>query len=201
LWVVVIAAVTVAAVGVGIALSTRNSRTVPVVGDSITVYSRNDISRGLKGAYHAEVTALIGQRIDQMLPALRNAVQKDPFAVIENLGTNDALQGRKHPDWKSGFTRMVALLAPARCVVLTTINTLPNGSPSAVPSVASDINRAIAEAAASHPNFHVADWNAAVHGADGARLLVDDQVHPSGPGQLVLAALYRSALDRDCRDK
>ena len=118
--------------------------------------------------------------------------------MVVNLGTNDVLQGQTHPDWKSGFTRMVALLAPARCVVLTTISTLVRGR-TAIPAVASEINRAIATAASSHRNFHVVDWNAAVHGSNGASLLSADRIHPSPAGQLALAVLIRAALDHDCR--
>lgn len=175
-----------------------SSSRVPVVGDSITFVSAHEIATALEGRYQPDLHAAIGERIDQMLPALRTALRADPFAVVVNLGTNDALQARTHPDWQRGFTSMVAALAPVRCVVLTTISSLVDG-PSAS-AVASEINRAISEAVSAHPNFHVVDWNAAVHRPSGPSLLDAGRIHPSPAGQVVLAGLLRTALDHDCRN-
>jgi lysophospholipase L1-like esterase len=173
--------------------------TVPVVGDSITYTSGSEIGTAFGGRYRPEFHAKIGQRIDQMLPTLRTALEADPYAVVVNLGTNDVLQGQKHPDWQSGFASMVDALSSSRCVVLTTISTTINGS-IATPAVASAINRAISEAVSDHRNVHIADWNAAVHGPNGGALLNADRVHPSPAGQAVLARLLRAALDRSCFD-
>jgi lysophospholipase L1-like esterase len=193
------AVVAVAAVIVAVAFATRGrARTVPVVGDSITFLATHDIAVALGGTYHPEIQSKIGQRIDQMLPPLRDALRTDPFAVVVNLGTNDALQARTHPDWRSGFARMVEMLAPARCVELATVSTLVDAR--GTPPVAVEINRAIAAAVSTHPNFHVVDWNAAVHRANGLSLLKSDRIHPSPAGQLALAVLIRSALDHDCRN-
>jgi lysophospholipase L1-like esterase len=176
---------------------TGSSTVVAVVGDSITFIARHEISTALKGRYHPVIHAEIGQRIDQMLPTLGSVLRTDPFAVIVDLGTNDVLQGKTHPDWRTGFTRMVAALTPARCVVLTTVSTLVAG-PNAAPGVASAINRAIGEAASAHGNSHVVDWNAAVHRPKGATLVGADRIHPSPAGQVALAAMLRAALDHDC---
>ena len=173
--------------------------TVVVVGDSIVFSATQEISTALKGRYHPVIETGIGQRIDQMLPTLRRVVRTDRFAVAVDLGTNDVLHAESHPDWRTGFSRMVATLTPVRCVVLTTVSTLVDG-PTATPGVATEINRAIAEAVSEHPNFHVIDWNAAVHKSNGARLLDADQVHLSPAGKVVLAGMIRSAVDRDCRD-
>jgi lysophospholipase L1-like esterase len=175
-----------------------SSRTVPVVGDSITFFAGRDISGALNGAYHADVRGEIGKRIDEVLPTLQAAIRRSPFAVVVNLGTNDALQARTHPEWRSGFERMIAALSPTRCVLLTTISTRLAG-PSAVREVASAINDAIGAAVTAHPNMHIVDWNGALHGPDGAGLLLPDRTHPSAAGQLTLAKLVRGALDRDCR--
>jgi hypothetical protein len=200
-WVGVVA---IAALGVVVtvviivATPTRlSTRTVGVVGDSITVLARREMSTVLGDAYRADVHAKSGQRIDQMLPTLARVLRDKPFAVVVNLGTNDALQAQTHPEWRSGFARMVGLLAAARCVVLTTISTVLPGT-SERRATASEINRAIAAAVVSHQRFHVVDWNAAVHGANGARLLVADRIHPSPAGQLTLAVLTRATLDHDC---
>lgn len=180
------------------AVARGSTPTVPVVGDSITFFAGTDITAALADNYHADVHSGIGKRIDQMLPTLQAAVRHHPFAVIVNLGTNDALQAQTHPDWRSGFERMIAILTPVRCVVLTTISSLVHDSVAA-PAVASDINDAIVAAAADHPNLHVVDWNAAVHAPNGTSLLIPDRIHPSTAGEITLAALDRSTLDHDCR--
>jgi hypothetical protein len=171
--------------------------TVPVVGDSITFFAGADIAGALAGTYRADVHAGIGKRIDQMLPIVQDVMRDHPLAVVVNLGTNDALQARTHPDWRSGFRQMIAALSPAQCVLLTTINTLIDTRSGPSP-VASEINGAIATAASTHPNFHLIDWNAAVHRSNGTDLLMADQIHPSAAGQLTLAALIRAAVDHDC---
>jgi lysophospholipase L1-like esterase len=175
-----------------------SSTTVAVVGDSITYFAGQEISTALGGAYDADVNGQIGQRIDQMLPILQDAVHKHPVALVVNLGTNDALQAQIHPDWRTGFGDMIATVGRARCVVLTTISTLIEG-PSAVPTVASEINNAITGAVRAHPNLHRVDWNAAVHAPGGGGLLLPDKIHPSDAGKLALARLLRGAVDHDCR--
>ncbi len=180
-----------------IALTQRPGGQVAVVGDSITVLSKPYFARAFGSGGGADVRAKSGQRIDQMLPALQAALKSHPRAVVVNLGTNDVLQASYHPNWQSGFDRMVELLAPKHCVVLTTISTRA-WSPTAVPSVADDINRAITRAAAAHPNFHILDWNALVHSPNGDKLLYFDKVHPSPNGQALLAEQSQELIKRDC---
>ncbi len=167
---------------------------VAIVGDSITVLSTSHINDALEGPYTTDIRARSGQRIDQMLVELDDAIAERPNAVVVNLGTNDVLQGNMH--WRTSFDRMIAALAEQPCAEITTISTRVNGW-GAVPAIAGQINDALAQAVASHADFHVVDWNAAVH--MGSTQLVDsDQVHPSAAGQARLASLIRSALDRDC---
>jgi hypothetical protein len=187
-----------AVVAVAVVRSRDTPKTVGVVGDSITFFAGRDISASLGDGYHADVQSGIGRRIDEMLPELRAVVRRNPYAVLVNLGTNDALEAASHPDWRTGVDDLVAVLAPTRCALLTTVYTDVGGDPAAVP-VAADINTSIAVAAAAHPNFHIVDWNAAVHGPNGGGLLVPDHIHPSSAGQLVLASLDRAALQHDCR--
>jgi GDSL-like Lipase/Acylhydrolase family len=171
--------------------------TVEVVGDSITFFAGRDITAAIGAKYHSDVHSGIGRRIDEMLPALQAAVRKHPFALVVNLGSNDARQARTHPDWLSGFEQMTALLIPMRCVLVTTINTRMEGQPG-TNIVATEIDQAITATVTAHHNLHVVDWNAAVHGTNGTNLLTPDQIHPSGPGQLILASLVRTALSSDC---
>jgi lysophospholipase L1-like esterase len=177
---------------------------VVIVGDSITVFAHDEISHALRGHYSVTTSAVFGQRIDEMLPALRHDLTKHPRAVVLNLGTNDVLQARLHPDWQTGFHTMISMVSHVRCVALTTISTLLTTSPildaAAEPQVASEINGAIVETAASHPNVHVIDWNQAVHGPNGLSLLIPDRVHPSDAGSRVLAVEIRHTLDSNCAE-
>jgi len=197
---IVLAGLTVVVVGVVVVLvgaTTPSKPTVQVVGDSIVYFSEPQISVALEPRYRAEVDGGIGRRLDEMLPQVEKAVADHPFAVVVDLGTNDVLQARTHPDWRTGFDRMVALLAPERCVVITTVSTLVDGSVASL-AVAAALNDAILRAAGVHHNFHVVDWNAAVHAAGGLELLTPDRIHPSIEGRLTLADLVRTAVDRHC---
>ena len=181
--------------------SPSNPRVV-VVGDSITVFAHHEINHALGSNYSVTTSAVVGQRIDEMLPALQRDLKKHPRAVVLNLGTNDVLQARLHPDWPPGFNMMIAMVANVPCVVLTTISTLAATSPAPEPAaegqVASEINGAILTTAANHPNVHVVDWNQIVHNPDGITLLIPDRIHPSDAGSRVLATEIRHTLDTDC---
>jgi len=78
-------------------------------GDSITVLATPEIHQLLDPSYDVEVLAVIGIRINQSLPALESALRLHPYAVVENLGTNDALQGGSHPDWVSGWDKLIRI--------------------------------------------------------------------------------------------
>lgn len=176
---------------------------VVIVGDSITVFAHQDISHALGGQYAVTTSAVSGKRIDEMLPALQNDLKKHPRAVVLNLGTNDMLQARLHPDWQAGYDAMIAMVADVPCVVLTTISTLaattPTPDPALDPQVASQINGAMVTTAATRKNVHVIDWNQIVHGPGGLALLIPDRIHPSDAGSRVLATEIRHALDApDC---
>jgi lysophospholipase L1-like esterase len=171
---------------------------VSIVGDSITFFAGTDESAALGSNYSVVAHAGIGKRIDEMLPAVQQAAGSEPFAVVVNLGTNDARQATSHPEWRPAFDTMIATLADQHCVLLTTINTLMPGE-AGVTSVANAINAAEAEAVNAHPNFHIIDWNASVHAPNGLDLLMADRVHPNNAGQLALAALVRNGVSQDCR--
>ena len=194
---VLVVLVVIAAVAVIVLWARSDQKPVAIVGDSITFYAGTDESAALGSAYRVDVHAGIGKRIDEMLPAVKRAARADPFALVVNLGTNDACQASSHPQWRPAFNAMIATLADEQCVLLTTINTLMPGEPG-VTSVADDINAAEVAAVASHPSFHIIDWNAAVHAPNGLGLLMADRVHPNNKGQLALAALVRNAVKRDC---
>jgi lysophospholipase L1-like esterase len=193
---VLVVLVVLAAVVLIVLWARSNQKRVSIVGDSITFYAGTDETAALGSIYHVDAHAGIGKRIDEMLPAVRKAARTGPFAVVVNLGTNDANQASSHPDWRPAFDAMVETLADRHCVLLTTINTLMPAS--GATSVAEGINAAEVAAVAAHRNFHIIDWNAAVHAPNGLGLLMADRVHPSRAGQLALAALVRDGVKRDC---
>jgi hypothetical protein len=193
---VIAATVLVVVVWAAIALRPRATR-VAVIGDSITVFARDAVDRSFDGSDRLDIRAEMGRRIDEMLPSLEAALRAHPHVVVVNLGTNDVLQAQTHPNWRTGFNRMIALVADVPCAGLTTISTLVQG-PTAVPSVANDINAAITNAVHEHRNFHVVDWNAAVHAPGGMSLLIPDHVHPTGLGSVRLAGLVHDLVDRTC---
>jgi lysophospholipase L1-like esterase len=189
--------VVVAAIALIVVWARSERKRVSIVGDSITFFAGTDESAALGSAYDVDAQAGIGKRIDEMLPAVRRAARSDPFAVVVNLGTNDARQATSHPDWQPAFNEMIATLSGEHCVLLTTINTLMSGEPG-VTSAAEAINVAQARVVAAQPNFHLVDWNGALHAPDGAGLLQPDGIHPTSAGQLALAALVRNGVKHDC---
>ena len=179
------------------ACSGGNTRpVVGVVGDSITVISAPGLESELRG-YALYIRAIDGQRIDEMLPALRAELARHPKAVVINLGTNDALQSQTHPDWQPGFDTAWRLVESLPCVVYVTVNTAADTLYSHG-TVAADINTAIRTLAREHHNIRIVDWNAAVHedpsllsGAKGP----GDSIHPySRSSWHWLGDNYRDAL-------
>jgi hypothetical protein len=169
---------------------------VAVVGDSITVLSGPGVEAELSG-YALYIRAVDGKRIDQMIPALQAELQRDPKGVVINLGTNDAIQARTHPDWLTGFDALWDLVHSRTCVVYVTVST--NADYLGRHAVAADIDAAIRELAAQHPNVKIVDWNAAVH--EDPSLLASrnppaDHIHPyTSRAWRWLGTHYRSALE------
>ena len=60
-----------------------------------------------------------------MLPALRTALKSDPFAVVENLGTNDAIQARAGYDWKKSWDELISTTRNVPCVILLRLAPAP----------------------------------------------------------------------------
>jgi hypothetical protein len=168
---------------------------VAIVGDSITVISAPGVEAELRG-YALYIRAEDGKRMDQLIPALRTELQRDPRAVVINLGTNDALQARTHSDWVSGFDTVWDLVRSTSCVVYVTVGTNADYLGKGV--VAADLNRAMEQLAAKHHNVQIVDWNAAVH--EDPRLLASrnppaDHIHPyQKRGWHWLGNHYRTAL-------
>ena len=99
-----------------------DSRRVVVVGDSLTRLAAPHFPSELSHD-NVDIDARNGRRIDQMIPALSRLLERDADVVIVNLGTNDALQHRGHPDWRTGFDALLALVDRQPCVYIDTVST------------------------------------------------------------------------------
>ena len=168
-------------------------------GDSITVLATPAIHQLLDPSYDVAVLAVIGIRINQSLPALESALKFHPYAVVENLGTNDALQGGTHPNWVSSWDKLIRITRTTPCVVLTTIN--PAADALSHRPVATRINADIRALAARDPKkYKVADWSRFLsrHISNQRTYLQDEPIliHPTPAGAVELATLDQNALEK-----
>jgi hypothetical protein len=177
---------------------------VVVVGDSITDIASGSIQSALDSKYQSVLVYRDGQRIDQMLPGLNLALASHPAvkAVVENLGTNDALQGGRRVDWRASWSRLLSSVAKVPCVVLTTIN--PSADVFGRQPVAPAINRKIQRLAASDPTrYKVVDWHGFLltawehHRATFFDYINRELIHETPAGARWIAEEDRSAL-ADC---
>jgi hypothetical protein len=170
-------------------------------GDSITVLATPAIHHLIDRSYDVEVVAVDGIRINQSLPALQSVLKFHPYAVVENLGTNDALQGGSHPDWALSWDKLIRITRTTPCVVLTTIN--PAADALSHRPIATRINADIRALAARDPKkYKVADWSRFLsrHVSDQRTYLRDEPIliHPTPAGAVKLATLDQNALG-ECR--
>jgi hypothetical protein len=168
-------------------------------GDSITVISTPAIHTLLDPRYNVDDLAVDGVRIDQSLSALLVALRSHPFAVVENLGTNDALSGGAHSNWMSSWDHLIQMTKATSCVVLTTVGVAADAIYGHKP-IAASINADIKRLAAREPKkFKVADWNGFLTGRPkgGWRTYVRaDLIHPTTAGAVEIATLDKKALDQ-----
>jgi len=166
-------------------------------GDSITVLATPAIHQLLDPRYEVEVLAVDGIRINQSLPALESALRLHPYAVVENLGTNDALQGGAHEDWVSAWHKLIRITRATPCVVLTTIN--PAADALSHRPIATRINADIMNLVARDPKkYKVADWSRFLRrNVRNQRTYLRAEpilIHPTAAGALELATLDQDAL-------
>jgi lysophospholipase L1-like esterase len=173
---------------------------VVVVGDSITYLSKPQIEHTLGATYDVDVQAIPGKRIVQMLPALRTALKSDPFAVVENLGTNDAIQARAGYDWKKYWDELISTTRNTHCVVLTTIGS--GADAYGAGTIGTAINTDITSLVAKDPEkYKEVDWNGFLHSRTGSNwrtYLAADLLHPMPAGRQVIATMDKAELAK-CR--
>jgi lysophospholipase L1-like esterase len=179
---------------------------VAVNGDSITGVAVWTINDTLAPDYYVDVQGQNGFTIGQSLPELQTLLtdpQGAPNDVILETGTNDVMQ--QNHLWWAELDQEVSMVANTPCVVFVNVSTYADffGDLDGLPPMVPDINAAIAQEVATHPNFHLLDWNAFINQpgnfdtyiAQGPSGLV---VHPNAAGQQALANLEQQALQQDC---
>jgi hypothetical protein len=174
-----------------------NRPSVVFDGDSITVLATPAIHQLLDPSYDIDVLAVDGIRISQSLPALKSALRSHPDAVVENLGTNDALQGGAHADWVLSWDKLIRITKSTPCVVLTTIN--PAADTLNHRPIATRINADIRALAARDPKkYKVADWSRFLnrHDRNLSTYLRAEPIliHPTPAGAAKLTTLDANAL-------
>ena len=110
-----------------------------------------------------------------------------PRDWVVELGANDAFHD--NANWASDFANEATALSAQECVVFVTVN--PRFG-----AIAQGINQAIADAVASHPNFHTLDWGDIEFQKAG--WLGPDGIHPTKSGAVELAKLMHKAI-RGCQ--
>ena len=186
------------AAAAGCSHPTSSGPRVVVAGDSITALAQPAISSALEPRYSVTYLFRIGARTAQVVPLIQADLRRNgtPSALVENLGTNDALQASERSDQPSSWDQLLPTLEPIRCVVLTTVNTVADVRGSG--DRAAGIDARIAMLAASDPRkYKVVDWNGLISSLSARELstyLLPDLIHETATGARWIAAGDRAAL-------
>jgi hypothetical protein len=165
------------------------------IGDSMLRIAVPDIGRTLGSGYKQTMIARSGQRIDQMLPDLEAALRdhRPVAAVIENLGTNNAIQAARYGRSLADFDRLIADTAPVGCVVLTTVNTFIDRQFGH--TIARDINTRIRRLHQQDARkYPIVDWDALIHAPGGLLRWSGLPPHENLAGEQWFADQYAQAL-------
>lgn len=175
-------------------------RPILIVGDSVTALTAEDLN-ALYGEPNIQILARWGYRTDQLLPLVRDAEGRPAGRRIALLvGYNDVFERTVDT---APVADMMDESSRFRCAVWMTLPARTGGSEDPKPPFDADLvrrwNERLTSEAARHSNVHVVrDWERLVDDDTGTRLIEARGVHPEPPGQLELAAIYRTALDREC---
>jgi hypothetical protein len=167
---------------------------VVVLGDSLTVQSRNALGRELAG-YALKVAALRGEGLSGgplsdwfdgqlMLGAARSYANDDPAIAVLALGTNDAWSADLALPPALEAWRTMTGLFDAACIVGVTIT-----ESSSAPDYSVDEARAINEVIVAGSD-ELVDWREL-----GAPVTRPDGIHPTLEGVDRLAGAIRRAVD------
>jgi hypothetical protein len=156
---------------------------VAIIGDSIDQLAQHNLTRSLR-LYNVYFDAVGGTTMaDHLVKIERIASGGQPRDWVIELGTNDAL-GR-NANWAADFANEVAAVQAQTCVVFVTVNIR-------IGPISTGINDAIANAVATHANFHMLDWgNIELR---NPQWLQPDGIHPTKSGDAQLAKLEHKAV-------
>jgi lysophospholipase L1-like esterase len=163
------------------------SRTVDVVGDSITFITGWAIGKEFVH-YTVDVDGVPGSVMAGQLPAVERFAATDPWAMVIELGTNDAYFNV--PGWQAAFQNEEDAVAGQRCVIFLTL-------PAKFGPEALGIDNAISTAVATNADFHELNWG--VLGYKHPSWLWADGIHPDTHGQQELAKDELDAVRTYCR--
>jgi len=191
---VVGAVLVVASNGCGL-LAESGGRPVTIVGDSLVVLGDRKIRDVLKPAgWRVTVDAYPGVTVTTQMPALTKAAGDRQRAIVIELGTNDThafAQGETDARAEGEeIHRALELFAPSQCLVWVNADAEPSRPGGRGGKV---VNDALAAAATSRPDLHVADLNAMLRAHP--EYLLGDGVHLTDAGSTALGQLMANALN------
>jgi lysophospholipase L1-like esterase len=126
------------------------SRTLLVVGDSLTVGTRPYLHHWL-GHWHVHTIASISKQVTEGPPTLRAFGSRLPRVIFVNLGTNG--DPRSVGLFRHEIVRTMRIAGPRRCVVWSSIVRPPVAGRSY-----HDLNRTLADEASKRPNLMLFRW-------------------------------------------
>ncbi|MDX3354380.1 acyltransferase family protein [Streptomyces sp. ME01-24h] len=152
------------------------AESVTAVGDSVMLAAAPALREEFPGI---AIDAAVSRQLSAGPDAVRSVGEQRRLnqVLLIGLGTNGA-GGRRHLE-------QIVREAGQRTVVLVTVHG-PLGWKD-------QVNTAIRQTAAAHPNVVLADWDRAVQGKDD--LLADDGIHPGPAGGRLYAKTVAQALD------
>jgi hypothetical protein len=162
------------------------------IGDSMISTQQSVLKdKAAKALFYSYVSAQNGLNTGQVVARVQQGLADypDTWSVVLNTGTNDV--GGDNVNWQTDFDALFALVDDRPCVVLTTVNALVNAANPPLIVTAEEINAYMTAHVASHANYRLVDWNAAVATTEG--LLANDAIHPSAAGKEWMSNAYIAA--------
>lgn len=152
-----------------------------IVGDSLTVASKNQLRAKLRGrVLSLGIDARVGRHTREGISRLRGAAAKRAGLWVVALGTNDAASASQT---RKNVATVMRLAGPTRQVIW--INVVR-------PGPYHRVNRAFRNLDTAHHTLTVVDWAAIVRGRSG--LLAGDRVHLTARGNRVRTLVTCNAI-------
>ncbi|MGN6693156.1 MAG: hypothetical protein ACTHN0_03185 [Aquihabitans sp.] len=179
-----------------------------IIGDSVTNMSEDAISDQFVHT-PVEFVAYPGYSSTMLLPDVLDSMGSpgDPAHARQRVavlvGYNDV---RLREVDTPSLRKMMDLTAEFDCGVWLTLPSRPGGKDNdnlMADSGFVDLwNVRLHDEVERHENLHLSDaWAQAVNNAPVGSILRKDNVHPNAAGRLLLARIYREALDQNCPKK